>query len=139
MGAMKIQNVSITVPAARADVFRFLAAIENLPAWATEFCERVERRAAGWVAQTAQGEMIFEITADERTGVIDMRAGPTPETLWPFPVRVLALPTGATAITFTFFQMPGMADELYVRQCESLGVEMRGLARRFGGGEIAAA
>ncbi|MEO5959246.1 MAG: hypothetical protein ABIZ49_04745 [Opitutaceae bacterium] len=136
---MKIQTVSVIVPVAQSEVFAFLAAIENLPAWATEFCERVEHRAGRWIVHTAQGELFFEIEADARTGVIDLRGGPTPEALALFPVRVLALPSGVTAITFTFFQRPGMSEETFAQQCRSLLIEMRGLAERFGGGEVHAA
>jgi hypothetical protein len=135
MAAMKIQTVATTVSAPHDEVFRFLASVENLPRWATEFCQRVERRHGRWIAHTAQGELRFAIAADVHTGVIDLYAGATPETMAFFPLRVMPLPEGTTAITFTFFQPPGMPDEVYDRQHESLVGEMRALAARFGGGE----
>src|SRR5882724_288568 len=133
---MKIRTVAITVPAARDTVFQFLARIENLPQWATEFCSRVEQRGPRWIAITSQGELVFEIAADAGTGVVDLRAGPAPEQLWLFPMRVFALPSGGTAVMFTFPQPPDLPLEIYERQYASLLVEMRGLIARFGGGEL---
>ena len=40
------------------------------------------------------GEFLFEIRADEETGVIDMYAGPTHDELAVFPTRVVELPDG---------------------------------------------
>ncbi|MBI3884288.1 MAG: hypothetical protein HY302_00940 [Opitutae bacterium] len=135
---MNIRTVTITVPASRDDVFNFLAQIENLPLWATEFAERVYLKDGRWRAATSLGELFVAIDADAGTGVIDLRAGPTPEQMGLFPLRVVARPGGAAA-SFTFFQSPGLPDELDERQYASLLVEMRGLVARFGGGELHAA
>jgi hypothetical protein len=136
---MKNRTVTISVSAPRDTVFNFLAKVENLPQWATEFCERMERRDGHWMALTSQGWLYVDAVADPRTGVIDMFAGPARDQLGLFPVRVIALPGGRTHVSFTFFQGPGMPDELYERQYQSLLIEMRGLTQRFGGGELHAA
>lgn len=130
---MNNRTVSITVSAPRDTVFNFLADIENLPKWATEFCERIYLERGRWKALTSQGELFIDFEADDRTGVIDMRAGFTPEQMNLFPVRVLALPGGGTLVLFTFFQPPDLSDEIYECQYHSLLVEMRGLIGRFGG------
>jgi hypothetical protein len=49
---------------------------------------------------------------------------------------VLPLPGHRTLVSFTFIQPPGLPDELYEKQYQSLLVEMQGLLRRFGGGEL---
>jgi hypothetical protein len=133
---MKIRTAHVTVPAARDAVFNFLADIRNLPAWATEFCEQVERRGSGWVVHTAQGEMRFGIESDAATGTIDMYAGVDPTAMAIFPVRVLTIPPGVTLIAFTFCQAPELPDSLYEQQYRSLLVELSGLAERFGGGTV---
>jgi hypothetical protein len=130
---MKIRTVHVTVPAPRDAVFSFLAEIGNLPEWATEFCRRVERRGSRWVAQTSQGEMHLAIESDPVTGVIDLHIGPEPSAMELFPMRVLSLPSGDTLVLLTFAQSPGLPDELYERQYQSLGIEMAGFAARFGG------
>jgi hypothetical protein len=130
---MKIRTVHVTVPAPRDAVFSFLAEIGNLPEWATEFCRRVERRGSRWVAQTSQGEMHLAIESDRMAGTIDLHIGPEPGAMELFPMRVMSLPSGETLVLFTFCQPPGLPDELYERQYQSLTVEMHGLATRFGG------
>ena len=133
---MHIRTVSISVSSPRDTVFHFLADIENLPKWATEFCECLELRQGRWWAYTSQGEMLVEMETGVGTGVIDLRAGPAPDKLGLFPLRVLPLSARSALVSFTFIQPPGLPDELYEKQYESLRVEMRGLVRRFGGGEL---
>ena len=108
---MKIRTLSVTVPASRDTVYNFLADIENLPKWATEFCERIELRHNGWWAYTSQGEMMVESEADDHTGVIDLRVGPSVDALVMFPLRVFPLTTKRTLVSFTFIQPAELPDE----------------------------
>ncbi len=77
------------------------------------------------------GEFCFAIEADPGTGVIDMYAGPTEDELGLFPTRVVALSGGRSAYTFTMFQAPGMTDELFESQHQSLLREFENIRRRF--------
>lgn len=133
---MQIRTVSVAVSASRDTVFNFLADIENLPKWATEFCERIELRHDGWWAYTTQGEMFVASDTDDRMGVIDLRVGPSSDELGLFPLRVFPLSDNRTLVTFTFIQAPELSDERYESQYHSLVVELWGLIRRFGGGEL---
>ncbi len=128
-----IRTVNLAVRAPRDTVFNFLADIENLPRWATEFCERVELRRGRWWALTSRGELLCYTCADDATGVIDLCCGPSDDEVWRFPIRVWTVP-GATLVQFTFAQPPATPDEAYERQFQSLLTEMRGLLTRFGGG-----
>lgn len=136
MNTAELSNVSRTVtvlvPASKADVFSFLSQVENLPEWATEFCEGLKREGEHHKVITSFGELFFQITADAETGVIDMFSGPTLTEMDIFPCRVVSLRDGRTAISFTFFRPADMPSELYERQYESLLKEMDGVARRFG-------
>ena len=133
---MHIRTVSITVAAPSEPVFNFLANIENLPDWATGFCERLELRQGTWWAYTARGEMLVEAEAHAATGIIDLRIGPAPDRLELLPVRVLPLGARRSLVSLTCIQAEGMSDELFEHHYRSLLVELQGLARRFGGGEI---
>jgi hypothetical protein len=77
------------------------------------------------------GEFFFEIRADARTGVIDMFAGPTKDRLAVFPTRVLSLPDGRTAYTFTMFEAPDMPDARFESQHASLQRELANIERAF--------
>lgn len=78
------------------------------------------------------GEFRFEIDADERSGVIDMHAGPSEDEMALFPTRVVELPGGASAYSFTMFQGPGMPAELFESQYQSLLREFENIRARLG-------
>jgi hypothetical protein len=127
------ETVTAVLPATADEVFSYLADIENLPDWATEFARRLERDGDGddYKVVNGLGEFFFEIRADPGTGVIDMYAGPTKEQMAIFPTRVVALPDGGSAFTFTMFQAPDMPDDLFDSQHESLKREFVNIERRF--------
>ncbi|MCF3649891.1 hypothetical protein [Synoicihabitans lomoniglobus] len=106
-------------------VFDFLANVENLPKWATEYCESGRWDGDTFKVMTSQGEMITRFETDARTGVIDMWArSPGEAESGVFPLRVLELAPEQTAVIFTFFQPQGMPDQLFARQHASLRIEM---------------
>ena len=130
---MRSRTVSTVLPAPREEVFRYMSDIERLPEWANEFARELKRDGDRYKVVNNLGEYYFEIDADPDTGVIDMYAGPEPDALAVFPTRVLGLPDGSTAYTFTMFQGPGMADELFDSQHESLQREFRNIEQVFSG------
>jgi hypothetical protein len=126
--------VTTVLPAPRDEVFGYLSEIENLPEWATEFARRLEREDDHCKVVNNRGEYYFEIDADPDTGVIDMYAGPERDSMALFPTRVVGLPDGSTAYTFTMFQGPDMPDELFDSQYESLKREFRNIEAAFRSG-----
>jgi hypothetical protein len=114
------------------EAFAYLSEIENLPDWATEFARELRREGDDYKVVNGLGEFFFEIRADAANGVIDMYAGPTKDEMALFPTRVVALPGGGAAYSFTMFQGPGMPDELFESQHESLKREFRNIEARLG-------
>jgi hypothetical protein len=110
----------------KSTVFEFLADVTNLPKWATEFAESGRWDGPVYKVRTSQGELIVRHDADARTGVIDIHAGPTPEQMGLFPVRVLGM-GDRSAVTFTFFQAPDMPDDFFAQQHASLRKELAAL------------
>ena len=113
-------------------VFDWMADIENLPAWATEFARELRHEDGRYKVVNGLGEFFFDIRADRATGVIVMFAGPTEDAMPVFPTRAVALPDGRCAYTFTMFQGPGMPDELFEAQHASLERELANVERVFG-------
>ena len=131
---MKSKTETIIVNASRDVVFSYLASIENLPEWATEFCQKLEKRSGDYYVHScdpSMGWLLFKIKSDAHTGVIDMFTGPTEDRLGIFPVRVLGLKDGSTAVTFTMFQPADVSDEKFEAQNESLKRELENLRWRF--------
>jgi len=128
---MEARTVTTVLDAPREQVFRYLADVENLPAWATEFARELKFEDGKAKVVNGLGEFYFSIEADPKTGVIDMYAGPTEEELVVFPTRVVGLPGGKVAYSFTMFQGPEMPDELFESQYEALVREFDNIRDRF--------
>lgn len=124
---MRSETVTTVVDAGPDEAFEWLADIENLPAWATEFARELRREGADYKVVNGLGEFFFEIRANSDDGVIDMYAGPSKEAMAIFPTRVVPLPDGRSAYTFTMFQAPGMSDALFESQHASLQREFRNI------------
>lgn len=128
---MRSETVTTVLPAPKAKVFAYLAEIENLPRWATDFARELKVVDGRHKVVNGLGEFFFEIRADRETGVIDMYAGPKEDELALFPTRVVALPGGRSAYSFTMFQGPGMPDELFEAQHASLVREFENIEREL--------
>ena len=130
---MTSRTATVALPVSSAEAFAYLADVENLPGWATEFARELKVVDGKHKVVNGLGEFFFEIRADEKTGVIDMYAGPTEDALALFPTRVVSLGERQSAFVFTMFQQPGQPDEQFEGQYESLQRELAIVARRFGG------
>ena len=117
---MRTATVTTVLDAPQEAVFDYIADVENLPTWATEFARELKRDADGYSVVNRLGEFRFEIRADRDTGVVDMFAGPDRHRMAVFPTRAVALPDGRTAYSFSMFQAPDMPDELFDAQYASL-------------------
>jgi hypothetical protein len=130
---MRSATVTTVLRAPQAEVFAYLADIEHLPEWATEFARELRREGDDYKVVNGLGEFYFTIRADPATGVVDMFAGPTKDEMAVFPTRAVALPDGSTAYSFTMFQGPGMPDELFESQHASLRREFANIERALSG------
>ncbi|MDF2754026.1 MAG: hypothetical protein K0S82_2409 [Gaiellaceae bacterium] len=128
---MQARTVTAVLDAPREQVFRYLADVKNLPDWATEFARELKFEDGKAKVINGLGEFYFSIESDPGTGVIDMYAGPTEEELAVFPTRVVELPGGKVAYSFTMFQGPEMPDELFESQYEALLREFDNIRDRF--------
>jgi len=128
---MESRTVTAVLDAPKEQVFDYLSRIENLPSWATEFARELKYENGKAKVVNGLGEFYFAIDADPETGVIDMYAGPTEDELGLFPTRVVELPGGASAYSFTMFRAPGMPEELFESQYRSLLREFENIERAF--------
>ena len=133
---MNIHPLNLTVSAPRDTVFNFLADIENLPKWAGPWCERLALQRGRWWALTTEGEQVMDMETSAGTGVIDLRAGVSPERFRLLPIRVVALSARRTLISFLLIEGPDETDDAFARRREWLQTAGDGLLKRFGGGEV---
>ena len=128
---MRHATVTTVLDAPQEQVFDYLADVENLPRWATEFARELKRTDDGYRVVNGMGELCFEIRADRPTGVIDMYAGADREHMALFPTRAVSLPDGRTAYSFTMFQGPDMPGSLFDAQHASLQREFANIEAAF--------
>jgi hypothetical protein len=128
---MESRTATAVLDAPKERVFAYLAELENLPRWATEFARELKVVDGKAKVVNGLGEFHFRIDADPGTGVIDMYAGPTEEALALFPTRVVPLPGGRSAFTFTMFQPPEQPDALFQSQYASLLRELDNIRREL--------
>lgn len=129
---MLTNTVVAILPASKNEVFAYLSNIENLPRWATEFCQNLKLEKGKYKVYTCTGqELAFKIVTDAATGTIDMFAGPTEDQMGMFPTRVVSLQESLTAYIFTMFQGPGMSETSFNQQAESLRREFHNIERHF--------
>ena len=129
---MEARSVTTVLDAPKAPVFDYLSRVENLPDWATEFARELKFEDGRAKVVNGLGEFFFSIDADADSGVIDMYAGPTVDDLALFPTRVVDLPGGRSAYTFTMFRPPEMPEDLYESQYQALLRELENVRARFG-------
>ena len=136
---MRSRTVTTVLEAPKREVFDYLADVRNLPDWATEFARELKVVDGRHKVVNGLGEFFVELHADAETGVIDMLAGSTEEELALFPTRVVALGEAKSAYSFTMFKAPGVPDELFESQYESLLREFDNIRRRFAGNRVSCA
>jgi hypothetical protein len=125
------RTVTTVLDAPKGQVFDYLSRIENLPDWATEFARELKYEDGKAKVVNGLGEFYFTIEADPDTGVIDMFAGPAEDELALFPTRVVELPDGRSAYSFTMFKAPEMPEELFESQYRSLLRELENVRKTF--------
>ena len=128
---MNARSVTATFRAPREEVFAYLADIERLPEWATEFAR--ELKVVDGRHKVVNGPRRVLLRDPGRP-----RHGRDRHARWADRGRARALPDarrrlpgGGSAFTFTMFQGTGMPDQLFESQYASLR-ELEGLVQRFG-------
>jgi len=130
---MQTSTHTLPLAATKAAAFAFLADIQNLPKWATQFCRSLRRDPEGrWIVETPHGEILFRIAADPETGVIDMFGGVSESEMAYWPARVVERPGHGSLFIFTALQYPGVSDAAFKAQCEGLAHEFPQIERHVG-------
>lgn len=121
---MTSNTQSIEIRTEAQDVLHFVANPENLPRWATGFCESIQRDGDGWSVKTPQGEVGLKIVSHAESGVVDFHMSPAPGVCAIASSRVVPSPVGAVYV-FTQSQAPEMPDEAFQAQVDTLGEELK--------------
>ncbi len=128
---MQTRIVTLAVAAPRSEIFKLLADVEKLPAWAGGFCEWIELHRGGWRAFTSLGELAVEARVNDAAGRIELQfdhvSGPTISV----PIQVRSDGENGSLVNAICTQPAGLSDEHYARLFKSLIAGLRELAERF--------
>ena len=126
---MNTSTHTATFDAPKDKVFAYLSKVENLPEWATGFCQDLKKEGGNYKVVTPGGEVYFRIDHDAGAGILDMVAGPQKDQTITWPARVVGLPDGRSVFMFTAIQTPDVSDEAFAAQCASLEEEFENIRR----------
>ncbi len=130
----RAHSVSVAVAVDPGKAYAFASDPANLPSWAPGFVKSIERRDDVWLAQTVLGEAKFRFAPKNTFGVLDHDVE-LPSRAFHNPMRVI--PNGhGCEILFTMLQLPGMTDEEFKADLETVRNDLKTLGtlleRRFG-------
>lgn len=91
-------TIGVQISRKPSAVYAFVAALENLPTWATTFCRSIRHEGDVWVMETSLGTMSIRLAPENSLGVLDHYLTPAGgETLY-VPLRVVANGSGSEVL-----------------------------------------
>lgn len=117
------RTLSVSIERQPQEVYRFISDPQNLPKWATSFCQSVKKSRDEWIVETPLGPMKIRFVERNDFGVLDHYVSPTPDQEILNLMRVVPNGTGSEVI-FTLFQLPEISNDRYA---EDLGMVERDL------------
>jgi len=127
--AAKSKHLSTVINRPSSAVYEYAADPANLPRWAAGLASTtVERVEAQWVADSPMGRVTISFAAHNDFGVLDhVVTLPSGESVHN-PLRVIPY-EDACEVVFTLRQRPGMSDDEFARDAESVRADLHSLKR----------
>lgn len=110
---MKSRTVSISIKCDPKTVYNFVFDLNNLPKWATTFCQSIKKSGGDWTIKTPQGLVKIRIADLNDWGILDHYLFPQTGDEVFVPMRVVPNGSGSEVI-FTVFQSPEMSNQNFV-------------------------
>jgi hypothetical protein len=109
---MEVRHISVTIHRPPIEVYRFAAAVENLPKWATGLGKSIQKVEGEWVADSPMGKVKVRFAERNDFGVLDQDVVLASGAVIHNPLRVMPNGSGSE-VTFTLFRQPGTTDEKF--------------------------
>ena len=120
------QTLSVSIRRAAQEVYEFVLNPENLPNWASAFCRAVRRTDAGWIIETAAGELKLRFVEANPFGVADHYLIGEPDAEIYVPMRVVPNGSGSEVL-ITLFRQPGVSGPEFGQDVGSVTRDLRKL------------
>ena len=99
---------------------------ENFARWASGLASGLERSGEEWIGQTPDGPVRIRFSPPNDFGVLDHEVVTASGAEVRSPLRVIANGTGCE-VTFTLFRLPGMSDEEFAADAETIRRDLASL------------
>jgi hypothetical protein len=123
-------TLTTSIPRPADDVYDFVRDPENLPRWATTFCQSIRNVSGKWIMETPLGPHEVDIVKMNAYRVADQYIRPVDaasETC--VPMRVVANGDEACEVIFTLNQTPDMSDARFADDAEMVRKDLATLKR----------
>ena len=128
---MHSEKLSVLIPAAKQQVFDYVADVNNFPQWATEFCHELRKDKNHYKVVSPMGEPYFRIQANPDNGEINLFATPAIDGKEYLPTRVISRGEKSSEYMVDFCQPPGISEAEFKQQRASLRKELDNIKSHF--------
>jgi hypothetical protein len=120
--------LSVSIARSAAEVYEFLSVPMNFAMWASGLGTRLRPGEGDWIVDTAEGRAIVRFTEPNRFGVLDHSVRlPSGSSIY-VPLRVVPKGEGCE-LMLRFFRRPGVSDEQFAADAESVMRDLRAAKR----------
>jgi hypothetical protein len=120
------RTVSVAIKRRPEEVYEYLSDPANFPKWSA-FIKEIKKEGSEWIATTPDTTVRIRFTPRNEFRVLDHSVTVSPQLQVYVPMRVLADPENASEVIFTVFRLPGMSDEQYNNDIETVLADLAGL------------
>jgi hypothetical protein len=124
------RTLSVSVACPPAEVVAYIRDYRRLSEWLS-FISGVREEGGRWFLDTPQGAMAIAFVPANELGVVDHHVALADSQAFYNPMRVVSNGTGSEVL-FTLFKAPGMSDEQFAADAETVQRDLANLARRLG-------
>ena len=121
-----VKHISQSIPFAPEKVYAFAANPENLPRWAGGLSSGITKSGNDWWADSPMGKVKVHFADKNAFGVMDHDVTLPDGTTVHNPLRVLPSP-GGSEVVFTLFKLPGVSEEDFNRDANSVTSDLKKL------------
>ena len=126
MSTYEVRSISISIERDWREAYAFASVPQNFARWASGLASGLERSGEEWIGETPNGPVRIRFSPPNDFGVLDHEVVTASGAEVRSPLRVIANGTGCE-VTFTLFRLPGMSDEEFAADAETIRRDLAAL------------
>ncbi|MFZ2198205.1 MAG: SRPBCC family protein [Thermodesulfovibrionales bacterium] len=122
----KSRHISVSINQPADQVYEFASNPENLPKWASGLSGSIKNDNGVWIAESPMGKVKIEFAVKNNFGILDHDVTLPSGANFHNPMRVFPNNDGSELI-FTLYQRPGMTEQMYAEDAETVARDLEKL------------